>query len=72
MKIVDARGERCPLPIIKTAKALQDIKIGDSLTIFSDDPATSPDLKAWARMTGNKVEVLGPVEFKITKLVSKD
>lgn len=72
MKIIDALGTRCPLPIIETAKALQDMKIGDSLTIFSDDPATSPDLKAWARMTGNRVEVLGPVKFKITKLASRD
>jgi len=72
VKIIDALGARCPVPIIRTAKALQDMEISDSLTIFSDDPATSSDLKAWARMTGNKVEVLGPVEFKITKLVSRD
>ena len=72
MKVIDFLGSRCPLPIIATAKFLKDLRIGDSLTLLSDDPATDPDLKAWARMTGNKVEVLGPMKFKVTKLVSRD
>ena len=72
MIIIDCLGARCPLPIIKTAKSLKDLRIGDSLTLLSDDPATDPDLKAWARMTGNKVEVLAPVKFRVTKLVSRD
>lgn len=67
MKVLDCRGLRCPLPIIQTAKALRDLSEGESLTLFADDPATKPDLHAWARMTGNKVEVFGPTEFKITK-----
>ena len=72
MIVINSLGARCPLPIIETAKSLKDLRIGDSLTLLSDDPATDPDLKAWARMTGNKVEVLGQVEFKVTKLVSRD
>ena len=72
MKIVDAIGTRCPLPIIKVAKELRGIREGESLTLLADDPATEPDLKAWARMTGNTVEVISPTEFRVRKLVSKD
>lgn len=68
MKIVDALGARCPLPIIAVARALKDLKIGDSLTLLADDPATRPDLQAWARMTGNDVEVIGLTEFKVSKV----
>jgi tRNA 2-thiouridine synthesizing protein A len=67
MIVVDSRGTRCPLPIIQTAKVLRDLIEGESLTLLADDPATKPDLHAWARMTGNEVEVIGPNEFKVTK-----
>ena len=72
MKVVDAIGARCPLPIIEVAKEVQRLREGESLTLLADDPATEPDLKAWARMTGNNVEVVSPTKFKVTKLVSKD
>ncbi len=72
MKIIDSLGARCPLPIIATAKAMKELNTGDSLVLLADDPATEPDLKAWARMTGNKVEVIGPAKFKVSKLVSND
>lgn len=67
MKVVNCLGTRCPLPIIQTAKAVRDLADGECLTLFSDDPATKPDLHAWARMTGNKVEVIGATEFEVTK-----
>lgn len=72
MKVVDSLGRRCPLPIIQTAKALKELAEGECLTLLADDPATKPDLYAWARMTGNTVEVIGPTEFKVTKKVSND
>ncbi|MFZ2228269.1 MAG: sulfurtransferase TusA family protein [Candidatus Nanopelagicaceae bacterium] len=67
MKVVDCLGSRCPIPIIQTSKALKDLAQGESLRLLADDPATQPDLHAWARMTGNRVEILGPTEFKVTK-----
>lgn len=67
MKVVDALGKRCPAPIIEVAQALKDVAPGDSLTLLADDPATRPDIQAWARMTGNEVTVVGPNEFKITR-----
>ncbi|MEI8066298.1 MAG: sulfurtransferase TusA family protein [Actinomycetes bacterium] len=67
-EIVDARGKRCPLPIIELAQALKIINIGESLTLLSDDPATVADLTAWARMTRNEVEQEGDFEFLVTRL----
>lgn len=54
---LDCRGMRCPLPIIKLAQAIAE---SDKVTLLSDDPATLPDLTAWARMTNNRITVLGP------------
>lgn len=67
MKVVDCLGARCPLPIIQTAKALKDLAEGESLTLLADDPATKLDLHAWARMTGNRVDIIGPTQFIVTK-----
>ncbi len=66
-KIIDARGKRCPLPIIELAKALTSVEIGDSLTLLSDDPATSADLNAWARMTKNLVAPQGVHRYLVTR-----
>ncbi len=58
-------GARCPIPIIKLAKALTE---HSEITLLSDDPATLPDLSAWARMTGNTFEVLSSSSFLVRRL----
>jgi len=68
--ILDCLGKRCPLPIIELAKALADESIGFKLTLLSDDPASQPDLIAWARMTGNSVETSEANTIQITKLAN--
>lgn len=66
---IDCTGMLCPLPIIETARAIRKIENGQAITLLADDPATEPDLVAWARMTGNKIEVLAASKFLITKTV---
>ena len=68
--ILDCLGKRCPLPIIQLAKALSDKPVGFEVTLLSDDPASAPDLIAWARMTTNSVEAIDSKTFKITKLAN--
>ena len=70
MEILDCLGKRCPLPIIELAKTLANKGIGAQITLLSDDPASQPDLVAWARMTGNVVKTLDPKTFEVTKLTN--
>ena len=67
MKEVNCLGMRCPLPIIAIGKEIKLIIAGDSIRLLADDPATELDLRAWSRMTGNRVEVKSPNVFLITK-----
>lgn len=67
MKELNCLGMRCPLPIIVLGKEIRSVFAGESIRLLSDDPATELDLRAWARMTGNQIEVLGDNEFLITK-----
>jgi len=52
---VDARGLNCPLPILRTKKALNDMKSGEALRVLATDPATVRDFEAFARQTGNRL-----------------
>ncbi len=50
---VDARGLNCPLPVLRTKKALNDMTSGQVLRILATDPASVRDFQAFARQTGN-------------------
>jgi tRNA 2-thiouridine synthesizing protein A len=50
---LDLKGMSCPLPIIKTAKAIKAIAPGELLEVVATDPGSVPDFKAWSQTTGN-------------------
>ncbi len=52
-KDLDARGLKCPLPILKSKKALADMQSGDVLRVMATDPGSVRDFNAFARQTGN-------------------
>jgi tRNA 2-thiouridine synthesizing protein A len=64
---IDARGLRCPQPIIELGKSIAELSMGEQIKLLSDDPATEPDLRAWVRMTGNDYVKLEQSTFLITK-----
>ncbi len=50
---VDARGLNCPLPILKTKKALAGLASGQVLKVLATDPGAMRDFEAFTRQTGN-------------------
>jgi tRNA 2-thiouridine synthesizing protein A len=50
---LDLKGLSCPMPIIKTAKAMKGLAPGQLLEVFATDPGSVPDFKAWSMSTGN-------------------
>lgn len=52
-KELDTRGLNCPLPILKTKKALADMSSGQTLRVVSTDTGSVRDFVAFARQTGN-------------------
>ncbi len=56
---VDARGLNCPLPILRTKKALNDMTSGQLIRILATDPASVRDFQAFARQTGNELVAHG-------------
>jgi len=52
-KELDAKGLSCPLPILKTKKALNDLASGQVLKILATDPGSVKDMQSFCRQTGN-------------------
>lgn len=54
-KELDARGLNCPLPILRTKKALTDMTTGQVLKIMATDPGSVKDFQAFSKQTGNEL-----------------
>jgi tRNA 2-thiouridine synthesizing protein A len=54
-KVLDCKGLQCPLPVIKTSKAIKEIQVGEVLELLATDPGVEPDMKAWTARTGNEI-----------------
>ena len=52
-KELNARGLSCPLPIVKTKKALADMATDQVLKVISTDTGSVKDMAAFAEQTGN-------------------
>lgn len=52
---LDARGLRCPLPILKAKKQLQELRPGQVLRVLADDPGSVNDFRSFARHTTNEL-----------------
>ena len=70
-KSLNLRGLKCPLPALRTKKALTGMKSGDLLTIECTDPLTAIDIPNLLRETRdtleNKSEENGTLTFQIRK-----
>jgi tRNA 2-thiouridine synthesizing protein A len=52
---LDARGLNCPLPILRTKKALKDLSSGEILKIVATDPGAVKDFEAYASQSGDEL-----------------
>jgi tRNA 2-thiouridine synthesizing protein A len=52
---LNLKGLSCPLPIVKTAKAMKEMLPGQLVEVLATDPGSVPDFKAWSQATGNQL-----------------
>lgn len=50
---LDTKGMNCPLPILKTKKAIKGLNTGETLEVLSTDPGSVKDMEAFCKSTGN-------------------
>ena len=52
---LDARGLKCPMPLVKLSKSMKEAAVGEHITVTADDPAFPHDVLAWCRRTGHRL-----------------
>ena len=71
MKVIDARGHRCPTPTLKLGRALRKAAPGDRLDLLADDPMARIDVPHFVAQSGHRLESVteeGPaLRFRITR-----
>jgi len=51
---LDCYGLLCPMPIIQTAKRIEEMRIGEVLEVVSTDRGIKEDMPAWCRQSGQE------------------
>jgi len=68
---LDCKGMSCPLPILKTKKAVEALSKDQVLKVVTTDPGSKNDMASWAKRTGNEIvkveEGSGTFTFYIKK-----
>jgi tRNA 2-thiouridine synthesizing protein A len=54
-QVLDAKGLLCPMPVVKTAKAMKSLEPGQVLQLVATDRGSVADIPAWAEQTGNEL-----------------
>ena len=69
---LDARGLSCPLPILRTKKAIAGLQSGEVLEITATDPGSVTDLESFCNQPGNQmlssIQANGEFQFRIRKI----
>ncbi len=54
-QVLDAKGLACPMPIVRTKKAMDTLESGQVLEIHATDKGAKNDLAAWSRSGGHEL-----------------
>ena len=74
--LIDAKGLKCPGPIVKVADYLREKPIGTTILVEATEDAFASDIKVWCDRTGNHLDELvikeGLIKAKITRSEKKE
>ncbi|MBX9605345.1 MAG: sulfurtransferase TusA family protein [Gammaproteobacteria bacterium] len=67
---LDTQGLNCPLPILKTKKALREVALGGTLEVLATDPAADADFRAFCEASGHEL-LIAEVKDGVYRFVLK-
>lgn len=53
-RVLECEGLACPMPVVKTKKAMDEMKAGEVLEVKATDKGSVADLQSWAKRTGHQ------------------
>ncbi|MEM6495094.1 MAG: sulfurtransferase TusA family protein [Pseudomonadota bacterium] len=70
-KTLDATNLQCPIPILKSKRALAEVPIGGFLEVLATDPGSPDDFVAFCESTGNELISSEAMENSVFRFVIK-
>lgn len=61
-KVVDARGAQCPGPLVELIRAIKEVPVGSVVEVWTQEPRTKEDAKAWCQRSGHEFIGAFPAE----------
>lgn len=55
-EVLDARGLKCPIPVLRARKAIRPLAVGATLEVLATDPGAVKDFQAFSDATGHALE----------------
>ncbi len=52
---IDAKGKKCPMPVLLTSKGIKQIASGQVMLVEATDGGSRSDIPSWAKDTGNEL-----------------
>lgn len=68
---LDLAGLKCPLPVLRTRKALKALAPGDRLEVHCTDPLAAIDIPALIQQTGDRIDSSQRSDSRIVFLIEK-
>lgn len=68
---LDARGLNCPLPILRTRKAINQMSSGEILEVTATDPGSIKDMASFCDQTGNRLVASNEADNAFVFLIEK-
>ena len=69
--MLDTKGLNCPLPVLKTRRAMRDMNAGDTIEIVATDPLAARDFEAFCEATGHELVESRHADGVFTFLIRK-
>ncbi len=71
--VVDVRGLRCPLPVLKAAKRMESLSAGAAVIVLTTDPMAALDIPHFCQEKGHRlvkqIETEGGLKFVLEKAI---
>ncbi len=68
---IDCKGLLCPMPVVKTRRAIKKMELGQILEMLATDPGVVPDMEAWARQTRHEILLAEELEEQVFRFLIK-
>jgi tRNA 2-thiouridine synthesizing protein A len=69
--LLDTRGLKCPLPVLRARKAMQSVAAGEVLRVLATDPGTVRDFEVFCDATGHELVEHSQDESEFTFRIRK-